>query len=150
MLHSKLNPGQTEGTEGVVVGVRAQTMAKASKKGEGGSAGRPHPVVCWLQVEASFPGLSVLAPTPPPIPQIPAPKGRSPGAGGLSSCETQLPHLRNDGPPCGAIGRKVCQNPQEMLGTRADSELEPEKCWFSKLGKVTSRIIIVATAVTTK
>lgn len=83
MLHSKLNPGQTEGTGGVVVGVRAQTMAKASKKGEGGSAGRPHPVVCWLQGEASFPGLSVLAPTPPPIPQIPAPEGEESWGGWL-------------------------------------------------------------------
>lgn len=56
----------------MVGGVRGQTMAKASKKGEEGNAGRPHPVVCWLQGEGSFPGLSVLTPIPP-LPESLAP-----------------------------------------------------------------------------
>ena len=48
----------------MVGGVRGQTMAKASKKGEEGSAGRPHPVVCWLQGEGSFWGFPVRTPIP--------------------------------------------------------------------------------------
>lgn len=56
-----------------------QTKAKASKKGEGGSAGSPLPVVCWLQEEGSFLGLSVLL-SRLPHPQVPAPcRVRIPG-----------------------------------------------------------------------
>lgn len=78
-----------------------QTKAKASKKGEGGSAGSPLPVVCWLQEEGSFLGLSVLLPRLP-HPQVPAPlQGKDPWASGLSF-ETQYPRLWNDEPPwCG-------------------------------------------------
>ena len=57
----------------MVGGVKGQIMAKASKKGEGGSAGHPHPVVCWLQGEGSFPGLCMLVPTPHPLPKSQAP-----------------------------------------------------------------------------
>lgn len=72
----------------MVGGVRGQITAKASKKGEGGSAGHPHPMVCWLQGEVSFPGLSVLVPTPPPLPQSQAPlRGKVPWARGLISFE---------------------------------------------------------------
>lgn len=49
--------------------VRGQTKAKASKKGEGGSAGHPHPVVCWFQGEGSFWGLPVLSQSHPMLPK---------------------------------------------------------------------------------
>ena len=72
----------------MVGGVRGQITAKASKKGEGGSAGRPHPMVCWLQGEVSFPGLSVILP-PHPHPPVPGPlEGKVPWARGLVSFET--------------------------------------------------------------
>ena len=100
----------------MVGGVRGQITAKASKKGEGGSAGHPHPMVCWLQGEVSFPGLSVLVPTPPPHPQSQAPM-----RGNLKECLLEY---------------------REILGTKASSELEPEKCSFSLLIKVTSIKII--------
>lgn len=64
--------------------MRGQTKAKASKKGEGGSAGSPLPVVCWLQEEGSFLGLSVLSHASP-TPKAPAPcRVRTPWASGFS------------------------------------------------------------------
>ena len=76
----------------MVGGVRGQTKAKASKKGEGGSAVRPPPVVCWLQEEGSFLGLSMLLSTPPsPHKPWPPLQGKVPWASGFF--ETQRPHL---------------------------------------------------------
>lgn len=51
-------------------GEGGHTVAKASKKGEGGSTRRPHPMVCWLQEEGSFLG---LCDCPNPTPRSPGP-----------------------------------------------------------------------------